>query len=560
MSAKVTRLNIPRKRVARILTRMKKKEILWSDGTSEIYKIQQGVYYKHKKSLYTLFRTSSSRFCKVHQFELSPDQTRIMFSVDRVGDNRFFLYVKPLLGKTIIIDEPTSGNFVWVDDTHVIFPALNDSNNIEKTYVYDLVEETKTLLYKNKDTFVRLYNLDGDILLYDSAYDSDEVYRLYPMTKLFPRRKDVYYPYIHKQDDLWYIHKVNRGTNSIQTTTDFKTFVELYKNDDPYCTLKHILIKNKKPYFVLYKAGEKTRVGGRRIDPIYDVTLDESLDIYTESYLTPRQKAPKDIPYVEKNVYIKPMLSFTIMYKKGRLPKPCKCVLYGYGAYGDVGIKYSPHWFELLDEGFIIVVAHIRGDGYFGFKGHEQGRMLHKKNSFKDFVEIIHYLFDHYTCKEMLTLWGRSAGGLLIAAVLNQYDLCQVAILGVPFVMPLLNVSCRNYPYGYESRREFGDIAYTSHYNYLKSYDPYYNLDLKHPYPHIFIYTNLFDGAVPMKEPLTYYEALKEADVFKRKEKTLTIFIDQKYGHIQGSSQTSKQISNAQIIEQIIKLNKMTPP
>jgi len=66
-----------------------------------------------------------------------------MFSVDRVGDNRFFLYVKPLLGKTIIIDEPTSGNFVWVDDTHVIFPALNDSNNIEKTYVYDLVEETK---------------------------------------------------------------------------------------------------------------------------------------------------------------------------------------------------------------------------------------------------------------------------------------------------------------------------------------------------------------------------------------------------------------------------------
>jgi len=56
-----------------------------------------------------------------------------------------------------------------------------------------------------------------------------------------------------------------------------------------------------------------------------------------------------------------------------------------------------------------------------------------------------------------------------------------------------------------------------------------------------------------MKEPLTYYEALKEADVFKtQKRKTLTIFIDQKYGHIQGSSQTSKQISNAQIIEQII--------
>jgi len=100
-----------------------------------------------------------------------------------------FFICQTAFRKTIIIDEPTSGNFVWVDDTHVIFPALNDSNNIEKTYVYDLVEETKTLLYKNKDTFVRLYNLDGDILLYDSAYDSDEVYRLYPMTKTIYKKK-----------------------------------------------------------------------------------------------------------------------------------------------------------------------------------------------------------------------------------------------------------------------------------------------------------------------------------------------------------------------------------
>jgi len=121
--------------------------------------------------------------------------------------------------------------------------------------------------------------------------------------------------------------------------------------------------------------------------------------------------------------------------------------------------------------------------------------------------------------------------------------------------MPLLNVSCRNYPYGYESRREFGDIAYTSHYNYLKSYDPYYNLDLKHPYPHIFIYTNQYDRVVPTIEPITYYEKLKHVNVFKTKEKTLTLFVDQKYGHGQGSSRKQKEGSNAQIIDLIIKLN-----
>lgn len=64
-------------------------------------------------------------------------------------------------------------------------------------------------------------------------------------------------------------------------------------------------------------------------------------------------------------------------------------------------------------------------------------KYLCKKNTFNDFVDVARFLIESkkLTSPDMLSCEGRSAGGLLIGAVINQApELFKVAILGVPFV------------------------------------------------------------------------------------------------------------------------------
>lgn len=91
---------------------------------------------------------------------------------------------------------------------------------------------------------------------------------------------------------------------------------------------------------------------------------------------------------------------------------------------------------SLLDRGFIYAIAHIRGGGEMGRQWYENGKLSKKKNTFTDFIACAEYLIEKKYCtKEKLCIEGRSAGGLLIGAVLNMRpDLFKAAIAGVPFV------------------------------------------------------------------------------------------------------------------------------
>lgn len=90
----------------------------------------------------------------------------------------------------------------------------------------------------------------------------------------------------------------------------------------------------------------------------------------------------------------------------------------------------------MLDRGFIYAIAHIRGGGEMGRKWYENGKLLTKKNTFTDFIACAEYLIEKKYCsKGRLSIDGRSAGGLLIGAVLNMKpDLFKAAVAGVPFV------------------------------------------------------------------------------------------------------------------------------
>jgi oligopeptidase B len=206
-----------------------------------------------------------------------------------------------------------------------------------------------------------------------------------------------------------------------------------------------------------------------------------------------------------------------------------------------------------------MIIAHLRGGGDYGFKGYRDGRLLNKKNTFDDFIHIADYIVEHkITTRKKLAIWGRSAGGLMIATVINMRpDICELAIIGVPFIKVHDTLKSFKTPLGMESRDEFGNVENTEMNKYILSYDPLHNINLELLYPNIFIYSNIYDTLVPYTQPLDYYNKMKEARIFKEGinnktiKREINIFIDNKFGHKQGSSITNKIKSYSIIFDQL---------
>lgn len=210
--------------------------------------------------------------------------------------------------------------------------------------------------------------------------------------------------------------------------------------------------------------------------------------------------------------------------------KPGPLYMTGYGAYG---ISYDPSFstsrLSLLDRGVTFAIAHIRGGGDLGKEWHNQGRMLHKKNTFTDFIAVSEYLqAQGHTSKDLLVVEGGSAGGLLMGAVTNlRPDLFKAVISEVPFVDVINTMSDETLPLTKPEYQEWGNPAIEEEYRYMRSYSPYDNLEAK-AYPNILVVTSLNDSQVMYWEPAKYVARLR---TLKRDETSLLMKINMEAGH-----------------------------
>jgi protease II len=527
-------------------------------------------------------------FFDITSFQLNPSETHMLFGVDFIGNRCYHLFIKSLYSNEIkeldipkhaVVDtknlynneSTVSDNFTWLTDTTIAYIGLNQYYNQQKACVYDI--ETKSIYSFAKIPRGYFGNIDttedNEYVIFNIVdYNSNEIYIMDNDDKLklgppiLKRQFSVAYPFIDHVDGEWILHERNKGIDTLKRTKDFKTYHVDYVNENPNEQIVKVQFVNDTYVFTLcylkgFKlytlsaCGKLTLIKDESVGYIH-IFAEESrrLYYYISYYLTPNQKS-KDIykpKYYEKKVYIKRNLFFTVLSKKK--PHLSKCLLFGYGAYNTIEVpQYSAHFVALVSLGWTIVIAHLRGGGEYGYRGYDDGRLLNKQNTFIDFITTADYLVEHkITTHEKLAIWGRSAGGLLIANVLNMRpDICKFAILGVPYVLPIKTMSTYKIPLGIESQSEFGDP------DFAKDIDPISNINLKHDYPNIFIYTNYYDTLVPYKESLAYYHAIKQADVFQG-EKKINLYIDNKYGHTQGSSVDSKIHTYAIIFDQLIAI------
>jgi oligopeptidase B len=174
---------------------------------------------------------------------------------------------------------------------------------------------------------------------------------------------------------------------------------------------------------------------------------------------------------------------------------------------------FDPARLSMLDRGFVFAIAHVRGGGELGREWYDNGKLLHKRNTFDDFIACAEHLVDEgYTSPDKLAIRGRSAGGLLIGAVLNQRpDLFAVAVAQVPFIDVLTTMLDDKLPLTVNEYDEWGNPAQPEFYRYIKSYSPYDNVR-RADYPALLVMGGLNDPRVSYWEPAKWVAKLRDLD------------------------------------------------
>lgn len=188
-------------------------------------------------------------------------------------------------------------------------------------------------------------------------------------------------------------------------------------------------------------------------------------------------------------------------------------LLYGYGSY-EISIDpgMSVPRLSLLDRGFVFAIAHVRGGGELGRAWYDQGKLLHKRNTFTDFVAAARHLVDEgWTSAERLVAEGGSAGGLLVGAALNiAPDAFGAVVAEVAFVDALTTILDPSLPLTVIEWDEWGDPLHDPDvYAYMKSYSPYENV-AEVAYPPVLAVTSLNDTRVLYVEPAKWVARLRE--------------------------------------------------
>ena len=506
-------------------------------------------------------------FLEVGLFEVSPDHTKLAYSLDTTGGERFTIYFKDLSTGNLFADQIPNTLYEgeWVDNQHFIYTTVDDAWRSAYVWRHTLGQPHSVLLYHEPNALyeVQLYKTKDEAYVAMWLFNM-ETYEIHLLSAenptadfalIHPRQTGLRYLVEHHHGRFFILSNENAPNNQIMVAPAATPQKENWQPFLPYDPDVYITqIEPFAGHLVLHE-----RRGGLTALRVIDlatqeshlVTADESAyaflpqenpEFHTTHFrygyisfvtpetiygydLTTRQRTllkQKPVPnyhaadYETTRIWAPArdgaQVPITLVWKKGTLPSPnTPFFLYGYGAYGyNREPLFDPNRLSLLDRGFIYAIAHIRGSSTMGRPWYEQGKFLHKKNSFTDFVDSAqHLIAEGYTSPAKLVIMGRSAGGLLMGAVLNMApELFTAAIAGVPFMDVVSTMLDTSIPLTVGEFDEWGNPQDESYYHYLLSYSPYDQLEAK-AYPHVFVTSGLNDPRVQYWEPTKWVAKIR---------------------------------------------------
>ncbi|PWA89051.1 hypothetical protein CTI12_AA114330 [Artemisia annua] len=213
------------------------------------------------------------------------------------------------------------------------------------------------------------------------------------------------------------------------------------------------------------------------------------------------------------------IVPLTILYshKAHKMGQSCG-IIHGYGSYGEVLDKsWSAERLSLLDRGWVVAFADVRGGGGADPSWHKSGSGLNKLNSINDFISCGNYLISEgYVHQDQLFAIGHSAGGLLVAAAINMHPkLFRAAILKVPFLDICNTLLDPNLPLTVLDYEEFGNPQIKSDFDSIMKYSPYDNIRKHICYPAMLVTSSYHDSRVGVWEAAKYVARIRESTCSK---------------------------------------------
>jgi oligopeptidase B len=239
-------------------------------------------------------------------------------------------------------------------------------------------------------------------------------------------------------------------------------------------------------------------------------------------------------------------------------------------AYGSYELSSDPYFsvarLSLLERGFVFAMGHVRGGGEMGRAWYDHGKLMHKKNTFTDFIAVADHLVESgWGAADRLVAEGGSAGGLLIGAAVNLAPGRFRAVhAAVPFVDPLTTILDPSLPLTVGEWEEWGNpLADPEVYAYMKSYSPYENVLDETAYPAVLATTSLNDTRVFFTEPAKWVARLREATTSPPAERPVLLRTEMVAGHggKSGRYDAWRQVAWewAFLIDQVSAVERDTP-
>jgi oligopeptidase B len=510
------------------------------------------------------------RFMSVAAYEVSNDGNLLAYTTDNTGFRQYTLVMKDLLTGKLLPDQAERvGSMVWANDNKTIFYTVEDAVTKRQYRLYRHTAGTKgpdDLIFEEKD---EKFDVDvvrarskAYIFLISTSHTTSEVRYIpasQPMAEwklMEPRKQDVeYYP--DHNGDLFYIRVNDTGRNfrlvkapvsdprsqnwqevvpqraavMLDDIDFFKTFYISYERENGLPQIRATDLRSgqsrridfPEPAYVAYSYinreydATKFRYGYQSsITPasVFEYDVESAQSTLLKQKEVPggydRTRYQVERIYATASGGVKVPISL-VRLKSAKLDGSGPLYLYGYGSYGvSNDISFNANLFSMVDRGVVAAVAHIRGGGELGKAWHDDGRMMHKKNTFTDFIACAEYLVTQgYGSKDRLVIEGRSAGGLLMGAVLNMRpDLFHAALVGVPFVDVINTELDDSLPLTVGEFEEWGNPKEKAAFDYMISYSPYDNIEAK-TYPNMLVRTSFNDSQVMYWEPAKYVAKMR---------------------------------------------------
>jgi prolyl oligopeptidase len=232
-------------------------------------------------------------------------------------------------------------------------------------------------------------------------------------------------------------------------------------------------------------------------------------------------------------------IPYTLIYRKGlKLDGTAPTWISAYGSYGSAAYmpSFAGKTLALVDAGFIVGYANVRGGGEYGREWHKAGQLENKPNTWRDLIAVCEELIaNKYTSTPHLAIGGRSAGGITVGRALTERpDLFAAVIDGVGWSNPLRYVAEQN---GYGEEPEWGAISEAAGYRALKSIDSYQAVKDGTRYPAVLLTTGVTD---PRVAPFHVAKMTARLQTASTSGKPILLRVDYDAGHGIGSTRAQQ--------------------